>query len=185
MRKFVWVPVISLGKENTGQFLEIMSEPASLGGIDMDALSNSGLNPSVALTQTVLRLFDQQPSSAKLYVTGFLTNLSNTQGINLGLLAACFIQIPTCHYQKIIVTGQLNAEQALLPITETGYFETKVSTILNLGEQAQPIPFYFPKLMQTEANQRLLSQLVEINILLKPINSFFDILADLKINQAN
>lgn len=178
MRKFVWVPIVSLGQNTQGKFLEIMSEPACFGGINMDALKNYGLTKNIAATQVVLKRVTQQPSSANLYLTSFLANLSNTQGINLGLILASFIQAPTCPYQKIIVAGQLETAKASLSVTTTGHFETKVKTILNLGEQAEPIPFYFPRAMTTESHLPLLSQMAALNIVLKPVDNLAEALFD-------
>lgn len=178
MRKFVWVPVVSLGRNTQGQFLEIMSEPTCFGGINMEALQNCGLNKNIAATKTVLSGLPYQPSSAKLYLTGFMANLGNTQGINLALLLAGFIQAPTCPHQKIIVTGQLDTAKAALPVTTTSYFEAKANTILNLGTQPEALPFYFPRAMLTEKHTRLLAQLAAANIVLKPIGSLSEVLVD-------
>jgi hypothetical protein len=180
MRKFVWIPVVSLGPQTPGQFLEIMSEPACFGGINMDALKNCGLDKNIAETQAILKQLTQQPNRANLYLTRYLVNLSNTQGVNLGLTLASFIQAPTCPYQKVIVTGQLqlDATQASLSIATTGHFEAKIQTILNLGAQSDSIPFYFPRAMITESNATLLSQLPALNIVLKPIDNLSEIFID-------
>jgi hypothetical protein len=170
MRKFVWMPVVSLGRKSQGQFLEIMSEPACFGGINMDALKNCGLAQNVAETERVLRQLSAQPSCAHLYLTCFLANLSNTQGINFGLLAASFIQ-------KIIVTGHLDITKAYLPVSESSHFVDKVNAILNLGKQPEPLPFFFPRVL-AEGNTLLLSKLAAMNIVLKPIGSLRDVLMD-------
>ncbi|NOT84623.1 MAG: hypothetical protein HOP02_07570 [Methylococcaceae bacterium] len=181
MRKFVWVPVVSLGREATGQFLEIMSEPTLMGGINMNALKNCGFNKNIAHIEAVLTQLSVKPSSAKLYLTGFLVNLSNTQGVNLGLLIACFMQAPACPYQKIIVTGNLDTEK--LTVTDAVNFEAKIQTLLNLGKQAEPIAFFFPRVMLNENNAALLAPLAAMNIRLKPIDSLWDVLVDFGLTQ--
>jgi hypothetical protein len=180
MRKFVLIPVASLGRQAEGQLLEIMSEPAHFGGVNMDALKSCGLDKNITTTKDVLSRINAQPSGSTLYLTGYLTNVSNTLGINLGLLVACFMQVPSCPYQKVIVAGQLEVNQTSFPVTETGYFAAKLQAILNLGKQSEPLPFFFPQVMQAE-NQAQLAQLEALNIVLKPITQVSDVLIDFGI----
>lgn len=185
MRKFVYVPVIDLGQQAKGQFLEIMNESTCFGGINMNALKSCGLTKHIAVTKAILTQLNIQPHSAHLYVTSFLDNVGNTQGVNLGLVLACLIQAPACPYQKIIVTGQLNTTNEHLTVTEAIYFEAKIQAILNLGNHAQPIPFFFPQAMATKNTIPLLARLEALNIVLKPIDTLFDVLSDFDIPHKN
>lgn len=185
MRKFALIPVIDLSGQTKGQFLEIMSEPAYFGGVNMDTLKSGGLSQNILVAKEVLKHLNICPKSATLCLTNFLADVSNTQGINLGLLLACFLQTPTCSYQKIIVTGQLNSASAQLSVTTALHFEAKLHAILTLGTQPEPIPFFFPQAMDTYKYKPLLLRLETINITLKPIDSLFDALSDFGISQAN
>ncbi|MEQ1637768.1 MAG: hypothetical protein ABL903_13875 [Methylococcales bacterium] len=185
MRKFVWVPVINLGRKNQGQFLEIMSEPARLGGVNMDTLKNSGLNKNITATEAILKRLAQQPENTNLYLTSFLINLSNTQGINLGLVLASFIQTPSCPYQKIIVAGQVDVAQPSLPITASNHFDEKVEIIIKSGKQPKPIPFFFSRTLFNEKHAPLLSKLLALNIVLKPIDNLMEALSDFGLPPGN
>ncbi len=181
MRKFVWVPVVSLGGQAKGEYFEIMSEPARFGGANMDAIKNCGFDKNIAQSQELLKRLQHQPGAVNLYLTGNLANVSNTPSVNLGLIVASFMHKATCPYQKLIITGQLDTAQAQFLITEAPGFEDRIAAVLHLGKQPQPIPFFLPRTMLTTCNSALLSQVEAKNIEIKPIDDLFDVLLDFGI----
>ncbi len=178
MRKFVWLPLIKLGAQPGGQILEVMSEATSYGGINMEGLNRSGLAEHTAVTLSILKHLAVQPPSANLYMTSFLPNLSHSQALTLGLLTACCIQVPSCRYSKVIVTGQIEAEQTHFAIQNVSQFDAKLNLLLTLGKQLEPIPFYFPQSMAGEIVNPYLAQLAANNIVPKPVSRLADIFQD-------
>lgn len=182
MRKFVLIPIVSLGRDAKGHFLEVMSEPASFGGVNFQALKSSGLTSQVALTEQILNSLSYFGMSGNnLYLSNYFLNLSGLKGISLGLTLAAFMQQNTCPYQKIIALGEIVIDSLNLTVSASQYFDMQIAAVLGLGKQIHPLPLYLPADALNENIKNLSQQLNELNIVLKPITTLADALADFGI----
>lgn len=182
MRKFVLVPIVKLGSEPYGLFLEVMSEPASFKGVHFQHLKNSGLASAVTVTQTILkRLACSTIAPNNLYLSNYFLNLSGLKSISLGLTLAVFMQQESCPYQKIIAIGEIEVHSPKLSVSGGLYFETQIAAILALGKQTYSVPLFLPKNVLNKNYKNLTKHLAELNIILKPVTNIYEALADFGI----
>lgn len=181
MRKFVLIPIVNLGTEATGLFIEIMSEPACLTGVNFQQLKNSGLAREVKKTEAILkRLSHSRTSSNHLYLSHQFINMSNLP-ISFGLTLASFLQHKKCFYRKIITIGDIDMSSSQLLISAGHYFETQLTAILELGRQPFKIALFVPAQQLNESHHYLAHDLAELNIELNAVDTLYEALSYLGV----
>ncbi len=181
MRKFILIPVVKLGKEPKGLFLEIISETRCFGGVSFQHLINNGLAEEVALTEKILNRLDQlKPTASQLYLTSHLLNINNLS-ISLGLTLSAFLQQKKCRYNKIIVLGEIDVNSSQLLVFGGHFFETQLATILSLGRQPSTVALFVPTQLLNELHHDLSNHLVALNIELKGVATLYEALSHLGV----
>jgi hypothetical protein len=117
----------------------------------------------------------------KSYLSNHFLNLNELKAISLGLTLAAFIQQKSCPYRKIIVLGEIDRHCSLLSVSGGQYFETQIAAILALGKQTYPIPLFLPVSVLNKSHNNLSNHLAKLNILLKPVATLAEALADFGI----
>ncbi len=182
MRKFVLIPIVSLGKQPQGHVLEIYSEPKLWGHADFQALKCCGLTTAVYEVETVLqKLSNPKMSACHLYLGNYFLNLNGLKSLSLGLLLAGFMQKKSCHYHKIIVLGDLDRQQTHLPLISGTFFKTQLEAILALDKQSHQVPLVLPIDKLPYKPDYLRERLKTLNIELMPVGNLFEALTQLGI----
>ncbi len=181
MRKFILIPVVKMGKEPKGLFLEIISEPSCFGGVDFQNLKNNGLAEEVAITEKILnRLKYLKTTASQLYLSGYFLNINNLS-ISLGLTLSAFLQQKNCRYNKIIVLGEIDVNSSQLLVSGGPFFETQIATILSLGRQPSTVALFVPAQLLIGSQHDLSNHLAELNIELKVVATLYDALSRLGV----
>jgi hypothetical protein len=181
MRKFILIPVVSLGVEPKGLFLEIICEAACFGGVDFQNLKNSGLAKEVAITEKILtRLSHPKTSACHLYLSNHFLNL-NSLSISLGLTLAAFLQQKNCRYHKIIAIGEIDLHSLHLSVSNEHFFETQITAIIALGKQPYLVALFVPAQLLNDTHHALSNRLEKLNIELKVVATLYEALTCLRV----
>ncbi len=186
MRKFVLIPVISLGWKTKAMFLEIISEPACFGGADFKPLKKSGLAAEVANTEKALKVLAYHHTAAShLYLGNHFLNLDSLKSISLGLALAAFMQQKSCHYQKIIAIGAVDSSDDNLEIVGGDYFAAQLNAILKLDRQPDTVPLFLPAATTEDKGAGLEAELAKKNICLQAVGNLYQALEALGIHMTH
>lgn len=183
MRKWVLIPITRLGRQPQGLFLEMVSEPAGWGGVNYQALNYHGLSAAVAVTERwVKKIGGFSLVGNEVFLRCHLLNLNGLKAIGLGLGLAAFMQHKRCAYQKIIALGDVDGTNPELPVLSSAYLDTEIAAILALGQQPSPVPIFLNRASLQQHPAALGQQLAALNMVLKPVSTFYEALAVLGLS---
>lgn len=182
MRKFVLIPIITLGRKEQVNFFEVYSEPAFYG-IDDRKLKNSGIVSEINQAKKAIKLLAYPRTPAcHLYQGNHFINLSSLSYISLGLVLAVFMQHRDCRFKKIMSIGGVITDSLHLLITGGNYLVKQVPQIVQYSRHCSSLALFLPENTYKALDCSTKSKLACSNISVFPVNNLYEALTFMGIN---